>query len=457
MATAFVTTMQLQKTVGTSVKHSVHAQMAARAGLLHAIGKISKVYGSTTYDYMSVKNDPSGQWCWDFHGTDVVGLLTHIYSNDPYYHNPGSYDGGAKWFTIDMGDYTDTDVTKDDKYSLRYAVATIDLNGRFFVDATESVVWKKRFASMISHGLGGADFTNTYAAMENLFAAQAVYSWDHARSLAAGLPGTDPWTMVSPFGSTAAELLGSIHSTSSSPINLNTAPLLVKNAMLIYLWSDLAAGGDTDFGIDSYDSPPAAVTLLSSMGTLYGANDTDNFTDLFGDTYGTADATDFRIDLANAMSKTLQTFDIGAADYPCETVSDFVAMFKQYMEVPADTWYAGCPIKTINEQLQQVEAYGSDTGNYMETALNDTLASFFGPNCTGVEDYNGADGINGGTATTNMGEFYIGKSNYFYIVVRGQALRNGRTVGEGNLEAAVYIWDNAGVPSYDILYQRWFD
>jgi hypothetical protein len=478
MATAFISALQLQKTVSGNINNRLHAEIACKSGLVNVLGEVVSHYSDSGVSYTALNQDwyesfarrdasqPESECCGD--------LLEFLGPLDPYPDvDDPRYNGWAQWKTIDVQDPTIT---------VRYAALVLDLCGRLPTESTSSsdANLRDRFGAMALHGkwiqdgsIPAADITAAGTVFN-----QETLSFLNAQQQFGGAPHADFVNAINPFNTQSEITKFGTASAGKGALNLNTAPRMLLNAIALYT-TEKISGGNCGF------SSMNAIKTITDIGDGYGYNDTRGsvtskdagavtctgkdapFLDFLNyyARHGSISATTYDIDIAKALIATFNQYSFSTpCAIPIANVGEAFLKSPTLLNAVAD-------INTVYNNYDKVNGNSSLSDDpysvKMETAANDVCNSIFGFSDE-LFTRSGTDypTKQGGTVIETP-QLYVGKSVYFYTVIRGEVIRtsSGKQLAERNLEAVIYVFvDNADLDNdgqttdtfYKIIYQRWF-
>ncbi|MFH0909918.1 MAG: hypothetical protein V1918_00165 [Planctomycetota bacterium] len=532
MATAFLSSMSLHRSMAGNMKRRVHAELAAKQGLAQALARIAEHYETDSYtalnqDWFTEFNaSPAGSLPATVEMTvlpDVYGLdNTHqLYPDDAVHFYRGRIFGPND--------------TGDENLQFRYAIVTLDLSGLLYCNPdADPATWEENLFSALALARTSAG-TGEYADLQTFF--NDNFAVAPQRSILQ-LASHDPnqrfaLTRMIPFGSTARAMRGTGHSDVLNALNLNTMPRALRNACLLYTCDLFALQGSSspDFGIPGMDAlEDDDGANIDGGATLIGPlDDSAVFTDLFGQTwpdssYAPINGEYYQADILQALKLAMQEYCIGGGSYPCQSIQSF----ENYFLTQSNTLNAYYDILNVYNQDLGTTPSSDEWSFYtytppasptwyhwggsvpdtaciarsarMETAVNDLLNSLFNDDTTAYtssstpgfydidldasgtdwglgyldslppsaisQHYNSTCEVDNGVTTAGdrewgrLPELYVGKSNWFYIAVRGECAIAGNwgdIPATRGVEAVIYVYDDFGTTRTRVVYQRWFN
>jgi hypothetical protein len=506
MAGAFVSTMTMQRAIGNNVKTGVHAELAAQKGFAHALAEIvthSNNGGETTtnltqswYTTFAKNSATAANNC-----SDVLAIYEGDKSDDaddwpnpdPYPDTTGdNFDEKTIWYEYSVDDIKFVNNKKVTKtIDCRYTVMTLDLMGRMYINEVNKTTAPHHdapVARIVDINSGSTGTLATINSAKSLMDIKRIYNTAGAGTL---FDDPDYINRVTPYGATAADSLGSGHNPDICAININTAPKMIRYGIvnqIVKMTEDTLSGysntgtdvGPNPNGTDfSYPFAPAAVShtnyssdiaksVLEALTIDYTSPATINSVENTLYTYLDSDVTVntdilkvYNDDWNDSHATLLQPNDDGKKAKAMEiAVNDVLnSLFND----------SNCTHDTTTDGLYKIDFDGSTVGKFdwTETAVGvianidsiyHSMSVVKATNSNVWPNKSGGSAANttAGTSTSwgRTPELYVGKSKYFYIIVRGEAKKSTSTKWKSskNLEAAIQIVGT----SYKILYKRWF-
>jgi|GEM_PF-2798326 len=451
MAAAFISAMTMHKAVGANVKGRVHAELAAKSGLSHAVARLIDHHDNGTVTALDGASADSA-WFQDFVALDrdvndvppvynpneVTTVLSDLYEINAQYqlypHDDEFRFHLSQWLPNENGQVADAQA----RLRTRYAVVTLDLTGLLYCNIPGAATGPERDLLAAASVHNRPPFQPDEATYQDITFARDFYdacATDPAETFLDAMSKSQlttlsdqqeyglMFTRATPFGDTAEDRRGAGHHPTFSALNLNTAPKALRNALIVYT-SDLLAGtGAGAYGIDGVNALQAGdgtdipATYIGPLG------DAEAFTDLFGVEYPLGDGTGspatvegsyYEADIAEALKLTMERFGLGAtmggAGYPCtdltvfeddfftestsvqlEAYDQILAVYNQDQGInpqPGEWWYNAAAGTWWNPPVPTC----TERAERMERAVNDVLNSLFNESASGHDD-DGTDGL----------------------------------------------------------------